>query len=169
MMSLPLEPPNTPSPPQQPAHSGSHRHGDTTTIQKEGRAHIYTYISIHLYANFYRVISIHPSIYPSICWPPKRREYTSGQDAIVIDVSPAHTHAHTSRKVGPEPEPLAFTRYCYYQYCMLNGETWGPGGNRLLRNVDYTIHPGGLQYRTCWMPRIVLTSAHSLNEQTNIL
>ena len=30
--------PNTPSSPQQPARSGSHRHGDTTTIQTKGRA-----------------------------------------------------------------------------------------------------------------------------------
>ena len=30
----PYEPPNTPSPPQQPARSGSHRHGDTTTIKR---------------------------------------------------------------------------------------------------------------------------------------
>jgi len=31
---------------------------------------------------------------------------------------------------------LVFTRYCYYQYCMLNDKAGKPGGNRILRSID---------------------------------
>jgi len=44
---------------------------------------------------------------------------------------------------------LAFIRYFYYQYCMLNGKTGEPGGNCILRNIDRNIQRGGVQYTRC--------------------
>ena len=39
---------------------------------------------------------------------------------------------------------LAFTRYCYYQYCMWNGKTGEAGGSRILRNMYCNIERGGV-------------------------
>jgi len=58
----------------------------------------------------------------------------------------------------------AFTQYCHYQYCMLNGKTRGAGGNQILRNIDCNTTGKG-----CRMPRIVLITARSLNQQTRSL
>ena len=48
------------------------------------------------------------------------------------------------RRDGVDSPPrLAFTRYCYYQYFMLNGTPRGAGGNCILRNMDCKIQGGG--------------------------
>jgi len=38
---------------------------------------------------------------------------------------------------------LALTRYCYSQYCVLNGKRGGAGGNHILRNIDCNTQRGG--------------------------
>jgi len=42
-----------------------------------------------------------------------------------------------------QPFSLAFTRYCHYQYCMLNGKTGRTEGNHILRNIDCEVQRGG--------------------------
>jgi len=49
----------------------------------------------------------------------------------------------TESPSGTAPYHLAFTRYCYYQYCMLNDEAGGQGKTHILRNVDCKIQRGG--------------------------
>jgi len=34
---------------------------------------------------------------------------------------------------------LAFTRYCDYQYCVLNDKTGGQGEHHILRNIDRVL------------------------------
>jgi len=73
------------------------------------------------------------------------------------------------RRRGSGDGVIGLHRYCYYQYCMLNGRTGGAGGNHILRDIDCKIQRGGLQSKRCCMPIIVLTSAQSPNKQTNVL
>jgi len=57
-------------------------------------------------------------------------EYKDTQRFNIVEVHVAHT--------------LAFPRYCYYQYCVLNGITGRPGGEHILRNIDCEIQRGGV-------------------------
>jgi len=37
---------------------------------------------------------------------------------------------------------VAFTQYCRYQYCMLNGKAGGAGESHRMRNIDCKIQRG---------------------------
>jgi len=51
------------------------------------------------------------------------------------------THEIAGSAPGFDTFRLRF-RYCYYQYCMLSGNTGGAGGNRILRNSARKIQRG---------------------------
>jgi len=53
-----------------------------------------------------------------------------------------NTGGRGNTSASRQPE-LAFARYCYYQYCMLNGKAGGQKKNLVLRNVDCKIQRGG--------------------------
>ena len=56
-----------------------------------------------------------------------------------------HTTAQIDRRAETSPHTdFAYTRYCHYQYSMLNGNTGGAGGNHISRNIEYKIQRGGV-------------------------
>ena len=76
-----------------------------------------------------------PSDLPFVCYTP----YNIGNNNIVYRPS-----EEQPRRPGAwSGSESAFTRYFYYQYCMVNGQIGGAGRNHMLRNIACNTTEGG--------------------------
>jgi len=116
--------------------------------------YMYIYICIYTYIYRQRVGALPPPQHPNTHY------------ARAVGVTRVVHHKRHRPQQHLEGGVGVYTILEYqHQYCTLNGETGGLGGNHILPNTDCKIERG--QYRRCLVPSIVL-SAQSLIQQTNI-
>jgi len=68
-----------------------------------------------------------------------------GEGGMSLTESAAHSRVSNSPPLIRTPPYLTFTRYCYYQYCMVSSiQTGGQKGSRILsNNRTMVLHQGG--------------------------